>query len=181
MSDAVRKEIGRQPAEAELAATTDGRWVLAMSRELPHPPERVWPRLTEPALLHTWSPVVPDRPLDSPGPARSRENPEDPWLDAEVLIADAPLELVHRWGDDLLRWTLTPTAAGCRLTLEHTFADRDGSAMYAAGWHICQASLAARLDGDDSPRVAGAAARDHGWAELRDAYATGGLISQDGV
>lgn len=176
MSEAVRREIERQQARAELGADGDGRWVLAMARDLPHPPGRVWPRLTDPELLAGWSPVVPDRRLDSPGPARSRENPEDTWLDAEVLVSDAPHELVHRWGADLLRWTLTPTAGGCRLTLEHTFADRDGTAMYAAGWHICLASLATRLDGDESPRIAGAAAHDYGWAGLRDAYQNGGLI-----
>jgi uncharacterized protein YndB with AHSA1/START domain len=28
-----------------------------------HPVERVWPKLTEPDRLATWSPVGPDRPL----------------------------------------------------------------------------------------------------------------------
>lgn len=32
----------------------------------------VWEHLTQPELLATWSPVVPDRPLTSVGPALSR-------------------------------------------------------------------------------------------------------------
>jgi hypothetical protein len=70
-TDLVTAQIAAHPAvlDGEGASLTeaDGRWVLTMTRELAHPPERVWPMLTDPEQLSRWSPVVPDRPLTSAG------------------------------------------------------------------------------------------------------------------
>ncbi len=88
----------------------DGAWVLTLEREFAHPPEVVWPWLTDPERLARWSPIVPDRPLDAPGARRVRENPGDEPVDGEVLSVDPPRELVHRWGEDLVRWRLSATA-----------------------------------------------------------------------
>ena len=101
------------------AAPAD-RWVLTMRRLLRHAPERVWPMLTEPDRLARWSPFVPDRTIDATGPATARENPGDPPREAEVLTFDPPHELVHRYGDDVLRWTLVAEDDGTLLTLEHS-------------------------------------------------------------
>ena len=108
--------------------------------------------------------------VDRDGPATSRETPEQDPVDAEVLVADPPRELVHRWGGHLLRWTLAPTAAGCRLTLEHTFDRPAERGSYGAGWHLCLAVLALALDGQDVERVVGQRALDYGWRELNDRY-----------
>lgn len=170
-NDPIRTEIAARPVTATLAEV-DGRWVLAMTRDLLHPVERVWRKLTEPDQLATWSPVGPSRPLTSVGPATARETPDDPALDAEVLVCDPPRELVHRWGDDVLRWTLTPTASGARLALEHTFDKRDEAGMYGAGWHVCLAVLAVVLDGQQVERIVGDRAREYGWLALRDQYET---------
>jgi len=169
-NDPVRAEIAAQAVEATLTEVA-GRWVLTMTRALRHPGERVWPYLTEPRLLSKWSPVVPDRPLTSLGPATSHETPAESGVDAEVLVSDPPRELVHRWGQHLLRWTLTPMATGSRLTLEHTFDGRPDAGSYAAGWHICLAVLTAVLDGRAVERVVGRRAFDYGWSTLRDRYA----------
>jgi uncharacterized protein YndB with AHSA1/START domain len=167
--DLVATRIASQPVEATLSNDA-GRWVLRMTRELTHPVGRVWPKLTEPDQLALWSPVVPDRTLDSTGPATSREAPDAPVVDAEVLRCDPPRELVHRWGDQLLRWTLTPTPTGSRLTLEHTFDDPSQQGSYGGGWHICLAVLGAVLDGYRVDRVVGERALAYGWSELRDRY-----------
>ncbi|MDT5339481.1 MAG: hypothetical protein QOD90_4986 [Mycobacterium sp.] len=149
-----------------------GAWLLTMERDFAHPPEVVWPWLTEPERLARWSPVVPDGPFDAHGPRQVRENPGDDPVDGEVLTIDPPRELVHRWGDDnLVRWRLTPTAAGCRLTLEQTMPQRDPAAMNAAGWDVCLAVLDEVLGGSDTPRATGPDAAARGWAALRDDYA----------
>lgn len=169
-TDPVTAEIAAHDATATLAQA-GGRWVLSMTRDLPYPAERVWPKLTEPGELGKWSPVVPSRPLTSVGAATTRENPGEESIDAEVLACDPPRELVHRWGpEQLLRWTLTPTAEGCRLTLSHTFDDRSECGMYGAGWHLCLAVLVVVLGGQDVPRITGERAGDYGWAALRDRY-----------
>ena len=99
------------PLQATLEVR-EGQWVLSFTRELSHPAEPVWPWLTDPERLQRWSPVVPDRALDSVGPAQVRENPGDEPFDGTVIAVSAPHELVHQWGPDLLRWRLTPTSTG---------------------------------------------------------------------
>lgn len=148
-----------------------GRWVLVLRRRLPHDPLRVWQHLTRPDLLAQWSPVVPDRVLDAPGPATARENPVDDPVDAEVLAVDAPRLLEHRWAGHVLRWTLTPVEGGTDLELRQTFDDRTEAGSYAAGWRVCLATLAASDDGAPHERVVGHRARDYGWEALRDGYA----------
>jgi uncharacterized protein YndB with AHSA1/START domain len=149
----------------------DGDWVLTLTRDLPHPAERVWPWLTAPDRLRQWSPIIPDRAFDAVGPREVRENAADDPVSGEVLAVDAPHELVHRWGDDLVRWRLTPTATGCRLTLEHTMGDRGPAAMNAAGWHICFDQLDEALRSGAAQRMVGEDATAHGWEALRNRYA----------
>jgi uncharacterized protein YndB with AHSA1/START domain len=161
--------VERQSTDATVIYV-GGRWMLRMTRELPHDAERVWSKLTEPEELRKWSPVVPDRSLTSVGPATARESPDGNAVDAEVLVSDRPRELSHRWGPHVLRWTLAPTASGCRLTLEHTFDEHADRGSFAAGWHLCLAVLVALLDGHDVERVVGSRAIDYGWQSLEARY-----------
>jgi uncharacterized protein YndB with AHSA1/START domain len=170
MTDArITHEIETNPVAARLDSE-EGRWVLTMQRRLRHSPDRVWPMLTVPEQLARWSPFVPDRTLDSTGPATARENPDDPPREAEVLVLDAPRELVHRYGDDLLRWTLVADGDGTLLTLHHTLDGSQPAPAIASGWHICFGTLAALEVDERVTRVVGSDAMDYGWAKLRDAY-----------
>jgi uncharacterized protein YndB with AHSA1/START domain len=92
-------------------------------------------------------------------------------LPATVIRAQAPSLLEYRWGDDLLRWELAPSATGTRLTLRHTVGDGDFLAKAAAGWHLCLAVADLRLGGEDVGPIRGRDAMNHGWQELHDAYA----------
>jgi uncharacterized protein YndB with AHSA1/START domain len=159
-----------QPLQGTLE-NRDGAWVLTMERDFAHPARKVWPWLTDPERLRQWSPIVPDRAFDSVGPRQVRENPDDDPVTGDVVTVDPPRELVHRWGDDLVRWRLASTDTGCRLTLEQTMRERDHTAMNAAGWHICLDVLEGALAGTASGRVVGPDAEKHGWESLRDMYA----------
>lgn len=156
------------PIEVLLELDED-RWTLVMRRRFPHSPQKLWAMLTEPAKLARWSPIVPDRPLTEPGPATCRENPDDDPIDAEVVVVDAPRQLVHRWGPDLLRWTLTPNGDGTVLELRETTGEHGAAVMLAAGWQVCLGRLAAE-DGTDRERPTGQRAMAYGWEELRDTY-----------
>lgn len=147
------------------------RWTLVLRRRFRHSPDRLWRMITEPDRLARWSPIVPDRPLTAPGPATCRENPGDEPRDAEVIRVDPPRQLVHRWGSDLLRWTVIPETGGTTLELRQTFDDRSVASMYAAGWRVCFGTLAATHDGVDRERIVGMAAMDYGWQGLNDRYA----------
>jgi uncharacterized protein YndB with AHSA1/START domain len=149
----------------------DGTWILTLTRDFAHPPEVVWPWLTDPERLARWSPIVPDRPFDAPGARRVRENPGDESVDGEVISVEPPHELVHRWGEDQVRWRLTPTTSGCQLTLEQRMRQRDPAAMNAAGWDVCLTVLEKALAGGDAPRAVGPDALAAGWEALCDQYA----------
>ena len=147
----------------------DERWTIVMRRHFSQSPEKLWAMLTEPARLARWSPIVPDRPLTEPGPASCQENPGDDPTDAEVLVVDAPRQLVHRWGSDMLSWTLTPVDEGTLLELRQTTAEGEAVSMFAAGWQICLGRLAAD-DAIERERPTGRRAMAYGWEKLRDQY-----------
>lgn len=150
-----------------------GRWTLIFVRPLPHPPEQVWAALTDPARLDQWAPFAAARDLSVPGDTTLTmvDGPDRTDTPATVLRAEPPSLLEYTWGDDRLRWELTPADGGTVLTLRHTFAERDGAPMYAAGWHLCATVLARLLTGDPVGVIRGRDALAHGWADLRDAYA----------
>ncbi|MFI9550272.1 SRPBCC family protein [Nonomuraea endophytica] len=145
--------------------SSDGaRTSLHMERRLPHPPERVWRALTEPAELRQWFPaemrVEGERVVYDFGP------------EGRVLAFDPPRLFVHTWGEDELRWEISPDGEASVLTLTHTFGDRFGAASFAAGWHTCVRAMAAVLDGRPV-----AAARDS--AHLHEDFIA--LLGLDGV
>lgn len=158
----------RAPMEVHLELEGD-QWTVVMRRRFAHAPEQVWSMLTEPEKQALWTPIVTDRPLTSPGPATCRENPGDDPIDAEVLTVDAPHQLVHRWGTDVLRWTLTPDGNGTLLELQQTTGEASMATMLAAGWQVCFARLAAE-DGTERERPTGQRAMAYGWEKLRDVY-----------
>lgn len=168
-TDPIATRIAAADRDATLMQR-EGRWVLTMTRLLAQPPARVWPMLVQPELLGRWSPFVPDRLLDTTGPATAPEAPGGEVLDAAVLVSDAPRELVHRWGTDVLRWTLESAGDGTRLVVEHTFDARDEAGSYGAGWHICFAVLEAVAAGEDVEAVTGPDAEAYDWSGLNESY-----------
>lgn len=158
------------PVDCE--ATEEG-WTLVFTRDLRHPPERVWAALTEPGQLAAWAPYTTDRDLSEAGEATitmiDDENPED--MPARVVHAEPPTRLEHTFGTDLLRWELAAAGTGTRLTLRHTVQDRDWAPKVAAGWHLCLDVAERLLDERPIPPIRGAAAVDFGWSELNDQYA----------
>lgn len=155
------------------AQPSGDRWTLTFVRDLRHPPEKVWAALTDPAQLREWLPYTANRDLSSPGPATltmvDGDVAED--LAAEVTRAEPPTLLEYSWATDRMRWELTPTGSGTRLTLRHTLADRNELPKVAAGWHLCFDVAEHLLDGRPVGPIRGQEAREFGWDTLRDQYA----------
>ena len=137
-----------------------------MRRRFPHDPQRLWAMITDPERLARWSPIVPDRPLTTPGPASCRETPGDDRIDAEVLVVDAPRRLVHRWGPGLLSWTIAPAEGGAIRELRQTLREPGYASVYAGGWQVCLGRLAAEEHRVERERVVGERARAYGCQEL---------------
>lgn len=129
--------------------------------------EQIWAHVTDPELLATWSPIVPERPLTEIGPMLSRESPDADPVTTDVLATAGDHALSHRWGDDVLEWLVDEA----RLTLMMKVAAPQYAPTYLAGWQVCLAVLDARLEGLDQARIVGREALEHGWEELRARYA----------
>ena len=160
-------------AEVNVAAADGDAWTLVFVRNLDHAPEVVWSALTEPDQLDEWAPFRADRNLAETGPATLTmiDGANEVPLSATVIRVDEPTLLEYTWGDDVLRWELAATAAGTRLTLRHTTAERSAVPMAAAGWHMCLDVMALSLDGQPIGAIRGREALDFGWQQLHDAYA----------
>jgi len=130
------------------------KWTLVVTRDLRHPPAKVWKALTEPEHLREWAPFDS---IDEPNVKRSV----------------APKALEYTWGGKDLRWELEPLGEdGTRLTLWHNI-DRNYISMGAAGWHICFDVLEHLLAGDPIGRIVGQEAmKFEGWQRLHAEYKT---------
>jgi uncharacterized protein YndB with AHSA1/START domain len=142
-------------------------WALILTRDLRHPPERVWQALTDPAHLHAWAPFDTDASLGAVGAVKLTWVGTTTPIDIRVTRADAPkvLEYTHA------RWELEPIDGGTRLTLWHVL-DRRFISMGAAGWHISLDVLDRLLAGTPIGRIAGGdAMKFTGWQRLNAEYA----------
>lgn len=153
---------------------SDGRWTLVFIRDLRHPPEKVWAALTDPAQLGEWAPYLAGRDLGEPGDVTLTmiDGDTSEPLAATVTRAKRPSLLEYTLGTDLLRWELTPTGDGTRLTLRHTVTGQGWLPKVAAGWHLCLDVAERLLDGHPIGPIRGSDALNHGWDDLREAYAT---------
>ena len=170
------------PGDATVERTGDS-WTLVYVRELRHPPEKVWCALTERAELHAWAPFDADRDLGTTGAAKlTMAGASEPVVSTcAVSIAERPHVLEYTWERDVLRWELTPSAVGTRLTLRHTLADPNFVPKIAAGWQICLDVAERFLDGVPIGRIVAKEALDFDWERLNDEYARRFAIENTGV
>ncbi|WP_409332080.1 SRPBCC family protein [Trujillonella humicola] len=125
----------------------DGRPAVRFVRTYPHPVERVWRAVSDPAELAHWFPsTVTIEPREGGRITFSA----DPYaVDAEgvVLAWEPPHRLAFSWYEDEVHLTLEEADGGCRLTLLNVLDDRAAAARNASGWFVCLRSLARLLDG----------------------------------
>jgi uncharacterized protein YndB with AHSA1/START domain len=111
---------------------------VAVERELPHPPKKVWRALTEPHFIEEWLMKNAFKPV-----VGHRFDLKADWgkVECEVLAVDTHSTLSYTWTDHDLKsvvtWTLTPTGSGTRLRMEQTGFRSDQPRHYhgaKAGW-----------------------------------------------
>jgi uncharacterized protein YndB with AHSA1/START domain len=143
---------------------TDGaRPAVQLERHLADSPEIVWRALTERDQLRSWFPcdVILSGGRWEVGAAITFPfSPDviDLTLTGEVLEVDEPNLLAFTWGEDTLRFELSPEGDGTRLVLIDELP-ADSAARNAAGWETC-------LD-----RLAGVEPPQDGWQPLFERYA----------
>jgi uncharacterized protein YndB with AHSA1/START domain len=139
------------------------RPAIRLERELRDPPDVVWRALTEREQLRSWFPcdVILSGGRWEVGAAITFPFPRehiDLTLTGVVLEIDEPHLLAFTWGDDTLRFELSPHGDGTRLVLIDELPP-DSAARNAAGWEQC-------LD-----RLAGIEPAADGWEPRFERYA----------
>src|SRR5438094_969870 len=96
-----------------------GRWQLRFTRQLPHPPEKVWRALTDHEHLAVWFPFRIEGERAAGAPLRFVfPNGEAPVIEGRMLACNPPSLLEFSWGnDETLRFELQPDGAGTVLTV----------------------------------------------------------------
>ena len=126
---------------------------ISFELELPHPPEKVWRALTEPALLAEWLlPVVGEKLDLAPGAAFTFKTDPYPGWDGTVSCRMVEIEpqrkLRYEWTvpflDTVVTFTLAPTPSGTHLSLVQSGFKPDqkqnfGGARY--GWNMMGGKL----------------------------------------
>jgi uncharacterized protein YndB with AHSA1/START domain len=162
-----REQYTPGPASGAQVRKDGEKWTLILVRELRHPPEKVWPALTDPAHLREWAPFDTDGSLDTVGTVKLTWVGTPAPLETRVTRADAPKVLEY----DDIRWELEPLGSGTRLTLWHKI-DRRFISWGAAGWHIAFDVLDRLLAGQAIGRIVGPdAMKFDGWQRLSAEYA----------
>ena len=126
--------------------TDRGRPAVRLERQLPDPPAVVWKALTEREQLGAWFPseVIVSGGRWEVGAAITFTFPPDVidrTFTGEVLEVDEPRVLAFTWGEDTLRFELSPAGEGTRLVLIDELPP-DAAARNAAGWERCLDRLA---------------------------------------
>ena len=169
-----REQYTPGPASAQLRETDGETWSFVLSRELRHPPEKVWQALTDPAHLREWAPFDSDGNLGTTGATvkLTTVGALTPHVtETTITRADPPKSLVFNWGGNDIRFELEAHGGGTRLTLWASI-DRRYVSMGAAGWHICLDVLDHHLAGTPIGRIVGPEAmRFSGWQRLNAEYA----------
>lgn len=131
--------------------TAAQRESLSLEFDLPHPPEKVWRALTDPALLTEWLLPVVDLRLEPGAAFTFRTQPYPGWdgtVNCRFVEIEPQRKLSYTWTvpflDTVVTFTLTPTTSGTRLSLLHSGFRPDqrresGGARY--GWKSMGAKL----------------------------------------
>jgi uncharacterized protein YndB with AHSA1/START domain len=118
---------------------------VVVEREVPYPPEKIWRALTQPHLIEDWLMKNDFKPeMDH------RFTLRGDWgsIDCQVLTLEPNKTLAYAWGamglKSVVTWTLTPTADGTQLRMEHVGFRPDQEQAYrgaTAGWQRFFGSL----------------------------------------
>jgi len=139
------------------------RPAVRLERHLTDPPALVWQALTEREQLRLWFPsevIVTGGRWEVGAAITFKFPPEviDLTLSGTVLEIDEPKVLAFTWGEEALRFELSPDGEGTRLVLIDE-PPASTAARSAAGWETC-------LD-----RLAGLDPATEGWQPRFERYA----------
>jgi len=124
---------------------------ISFEFDLQHSPQKVWRALTEPALLAEWLLPVLDLKLEPGAAFKFKTQPYPGWdgtVNCRLVEIEAQRRLSYTWSvpflDTVVTFTLTPTAAGTRLSLVQSGFKPDQRREFAGaryGWNMMGGKL----------------------------------------
>jgi uncharacterized protein YndB with AHSA1/START domain len=111
---------------------------VVAEREVPYPPEKIWRALTQPHLIAEWLMKNDFKPV-----VGHRFDLSADWgtVDCQVVAVELNKTLSYTWAayglESVVTWTLTPTSAGTRLSMEQSGFRQDQEQAYQGakyGW-----------------------------------------------
>lgn len=131
---------------AKLQKVEEG-YRATFDRHLPQPIDDVWVMLTDNDKLPLWFSELKVKDLRVGGIIEFNM-PDGSTIDMEITDFKARSILEYTWGEDLVRFELSPEAEGTHLILTETIYNiTDHTSKDLAGWHVCLDVIAAILDG----------------------------------
>lgn len=133
---------------AALQAAPQGATAV-FERHYKHPVNRVWAMLTDNALLAKWFPELRVQDLSAGGSMKfDMGNGHFEVMEIKDMIVNSILE--YTWGNDRVRFELSPDGDGCRLLLIESITEITGhTAKDLSGWHVCLDVIGVLLDGGE--------------------------------
>lgn len=132
------------------AILPDGRIALRFERRMAHPREKVWRAITETGRLRDWFVDILDYDrsrLDfAPGASLTFAANGFPDSRGEVTAYQPPALLEYTWGEETLRFELTPDGAGCLLVFTNVVDGPGTAEAVRSGWSAGLDRLADALD-----------------------------------
>jgi len=136
------------PTDKTAQAQTDS---ISFEFDLHHLPEKVWRALTDPVLLAEWLLPVLDLKLEPGAAFTFNAQPQPGWdgiVNCRFLEIEAHRKLSYTWVvgdmDNIVTFTLTPTASGTRLSLVQSGFKPDQKRNFNGaryGWKMMGAKL----------------------------------------
>jgi uncharacterized protein YndB with AHSA1/START domain len=144
--------------------TFDGDYArLFYQRRLPHPPEKVWAAITDPAQLKQWFMATEIKIDGRPGGSvEMKAGPAQIHSQGRILTWEPPHVYEYEWiakprpelpqgENSVVRWELKAIGHETLLTLVHRHLTRRTATGFGPGWHAFLDRLAAQTAGESLP------------------------------
>ncbi|MFD2444573.1 SRPBCC family protein [Bacillus sp. CGMCC 1.16607] len=116
-------------------------------RHLNHSVEQVWSMLTENDKLSQWFKELSVDDLRVGG-AIKFDMQDGTFKELKITDLDMYSVLAYTWGEDMVRFELSPLEEGCRLILTESLLQlTNHTPKDLAGWHVCLEVIEVLLDG----------------------------------
>lgn len=126
-------------------------FLAVFERDLPHATQDVWAYLTDNNKLQRWFSELRAAELGAGGHL-TFDMGDGTFEKMEILDYEEGEVLEYTWGEDVVRFELSPEENGTRLLLiEEISALTPHTPRDLAGWHVCLDVIAALLDGREVP------------------------------